>query len=134
MRYLLDSDTINYILKERPLVIEHLRQARRSKAEFVLSPVVDYQITRYLGLRGAHRMLRFYARLTSLWARPMLDEQDWQMAVDLWIERHRAGRLIEDADLLIAVTARRTGAVLVTNNERHFEELGVTVENWAASP
>jgi predicted nucleic acid-binding protein len=36
------------------------------------------------------------------------------------------------ADLLIAVIALKTGATLVTNNTRHFEGLGLAVENWTS--
>jgi tRNA(fMet)-specific endonuclease VapC len=35
-------------------------------------------------------------------------------------------------DMLIAAHARSVGAVLVTNNEKHFRRVqGLAVENWA---
>lgn len=41
--------------------------------------------------------------------------------------------VISDADVLIAAQAIELEAVLVTDNEKHFEvfkPLGLTVENW----
>jgi len=43
----------------------------------------------------------------------------------------RAGRRIDDMDLIIAATAVIQGAVLVSNNEDHFRRVpGLSVENW----
>jgi predicted nucleic acid-binding protein len=128
--YLLDADTLNYVLKGLPQVTQRLRQATAAGADFVLSLVVHYQITRYLKLKGATRVQQFYASLVSGWSPAGLDATDWDTAADLWAQRHREGKPIQDADLLIAVIALKAGATLVTNNTRHFEGLGLTVENW----
>lgn len=55
---------------------------------------------------------------------------DWALAAELWAQRRALGRPIADADLLIAVFARNRDAVLVTDNEKDFVDLGVKVENW----
>ena len=130
MTHLLDADTLNYVLKGLSPPKERLRQATAGGASFVLSLVVHYQITRYLKLKGATRVQRFYEQLVSGWSVVGLEEADWDTAADLWAQRHRVGKPIEDADLLIAVIALKTGATIVTNNTRHFEGLGVAVENW----
>jgi predicted nucleic acid-binding protein len=58
---------------------------------------------------------------------------DWTLAASIWAERRRAGRPIGDADLLIGIFARNRDAVLVTDNERDFLDLGVTIQNWTVS-
>ena len=41
------------------------------------------------------------------------------------------GKLIEDADILVAATAIYKELVVVTDNERHFRRIkGLEVENW----
>jgi tRNA(fMet)-specific endonuclease VapC len=82
MVYLLDADTLSYLLKGRPPVTHRFRQAVLVGDEFLL-------------------------------------------------RRHRDGKPIEDADLLIAISARQAGATIVTNNTRHFDGLGIPVVNWA---
>ncbi len=46
----------------------------------------------------------------------------------------RQGNMIEDMDILIAAHAMAIGAILVTNNVKHFERLApdVEIENWVA--
>jgi tRNA(fMet)-specific endonuclease VapC len=129
-RYLPDTDTVNYLLRSRPLVVERYTAALASNAVFILSPIVRYEIVRYLLLRRATSAHRAYDRIVSDWDTVELVGDDWRTAAELWSQRHRAGRPIEDTDLLIAVTARKAGAVLVTNNTSHFDGLGLTVENW----
>jgi predicted nucleic acid-binding protein len=128
--YLLDADTLNYILKSISPALERFEAATRAGASFILSPTVHYQITRYLKLKNATRVLRFYTGLVSGWVAVGLENTDRDTAADLWAQRHRVGKPIQDADLLIAVVALKTGATLVTNNVRHFDGLGLTVENW----
>jgi tRNA(fMet)-specific endonuclease VapC len=130
MNYLLDAETVNYLLKRVEPVTRRFETAAATGADFYLSRIVDYQITRYLKLKNAARLQRFYSELTAPWLAVDLVVDDWAYAADLWAARHRAGRPIEDADLLIAVAALKVGAVLVTNNTRHFQNLGLTVENW----
>jgi tRNA(fMet)-specific endonuclease VapC len=51
-----------------------------------------------------------------------------------WYERLRGrGELIPDRDLMIAAHAISLGAVLVTNNIRHFNRLApeLAIENWS---
>ena len=43
----------------------------------------------------------------------------------------KRGKLINDADILIASIVKANNAVLVTNNEEHFSRVeGLKVENW----
>ncbi len=95
---------------------------------------MHYEVTRYLKLKGARALARSYEELVAAWERLEILGGDWDVAADLWAERHRVGRPIEDSDLLIAVGALQSGATLVTNNTDHFEDLGIEVENWAVAP
>ena len=131
MIYLLDTNTLNYVLKKVPTVLGRFEAAVAAGADFVLCPVVHYEATRYYKLKNASRLLHEYQTLAAAWAWQDFDGNDWDTAADLWARRHRAGSPIEDADLLIAVTALKTGVVLVTNNTAHFQDLGVALENWA---
>lgn len=49
----------------------------------------------------------------------------------LYAGLRKEGRLINDADILIASIVKVHGAVLVTNNEEHFSKIeGLRIENW----
>lgn len=52
-------------------------------------------------------------------------------AADLWAEGKRSGDPFDDADLMIAATARETSRVLVTGNTAHYTWIsGLTMEDW----
>lgn len=132
MRFLVDTNVITYVLREREPVLSRLTEALDTDNVFVSSDVVDYEIRRYLVLKDAKRQLARYEELSRDWLPVSLTRDDWRTAAKLWAELHRGGRSIEDRDLLIAISALKEQAVLVTNNVRHFEGLGIPVVNWAA--
>jgi tRNA(fMet)-specific endonuclease VapC len=130
MKYLLDSDSINFALRRDVRIVARLTSAVSGGSQFVLSPVVDFEVRRYLLLKGFTRRLREYSVLCAGWERGTLSNDDWETATGLWVRRHRAGAPIADADLLVAVSALKAGAILVTGNGRHFRGLGLTIEDW----
>jgi tRNA(fMet)-specific endonuclease VapC len=132
MRFLVDTNVITYVLREREPVLSRLSEALDTDNVFVSSDVVDYEIRRYLVLKDAKRQLARYEELSRDWLAVSLTRDDWRTAAKLWAELHRGGRSIEDRDLLIAISALKEQAVLVTNNVRHFEGLGIPLVNWAA--
>jgi predicted nucleic acid-binding protein len=130
MRLLLDTNTLSYLTKGRQPALDYLKESIEKEAVFLLGPVVEYELTRYLELRGMLRLFRNYQKITASWQRCDLSFSDWREAARLWAERHRIGRSISDLDLLLAVLARREEAVLVTSNIRHFQGLGVELQDW----
>jgi predicted nucleic acid-binding protein len=132
MRLLPDTNTLNYLLRKRQPVIKRFQEATEKGAEFLLSSVAHHELIRYLDLKGASKVMQAYERLTASWRRCNLDFEDWDEAARLWAHRHRLGRSISDLDLLLATSARRENAVLVTSNVRHFVGLGVPLEDWMA--
>lgn len=50
---------------------------------------------------------------------------------EIYAALRKEGRLINDADILIASVVKAHDAVLVTNNEEHFSRIeGLKIENW----
>jgi predicted nucleic acid-binding protein len=129
-RFLLDTNTVNYLLKGREPAVSRFAAAVEADDVFLLGPITDYELTRYLRLKGSSRILRLYEELASSWTLCDLTFEDWRTASLVWAERHEVGRPITDLDLLMAVLARKEKAVLVTSNGRHFEGLGVPLEDW----
>ncbi|HKV11654.1 MAG TPA: PIN domain-containing protein [Thermoanaerobaculia bacterium] len=132
MKLLLDTNTLNYILKGREAAVDQLGAAIRRDSTFLLGSMVHYELTRYLRLKGAHRLMRLYENLVVDWRRCNLAFEDWDEATRLWEERHRLGKSISDMDLLLATLARKENAIVVTSNTSHFEGLGVSLQDWMA--
>ncbi len=129
-RYILDTNILTAILKRNPVVIEHANSALQSNAEFVMCPVVFFEIYRGLLHRDANKQLDFLLRYVGTYTWDDLKRPDWEQAAQLWAERRREGVTVSDADLLIAAYALQRRAVVVTANTDHFIPLGAPVENW----
>ena len=127
MNFLLDTNIINYLLRGNGTVRERFDTAAGG---FLLSPVVDFEIRRYLLLKQATRNLRQYEALVESWVKLELNHSDWEQAAVWWAELHKKRYLIADADLLIAVHAFANQAALVTKNLRHFEYLDLILIDW----
>jgi tRNA(fMet)-specific endonuclease VapC len=131
--YLLDTNIISLLLRRDPIIERRIEEAFAANESIVLSPVVLYEIRRGLLKRDSKKQMGFFERLIPRLAWRDSERVDWELAAHLWAEREKMGRPIEDADLLIAAQAKRLGAILVTDNEKDFEGLGVTLENWRGS-
>ena len=59
------------------------------------------------------------------------DDETMEKFGELKAKAEAAGRRVDDADVIIAATAMRHGAVLVTGNTRHFSRFdGLEIEDW----
>ena len=132
-RFVLDSDTVSYILQERRTVLARLAGAVEDNAEIFLCPMVYYQVRRGLLYKEAPRQLREFDSLVRGFTWVDFEQPMWDRAAEAWASTRRRGRPHDDdADLLITAYARRLRAILVTNNASDFAGLGVQTVNWVA--
>jgi tRNA(fMet)-specific endonuclease VapC len=129
VKYLLDTDTCIYILKQRQPILD--RFFRESPDDVAVSSMTEAEL-RFGALKSAHpgaNRARMEAFLAPLQVLPF----DGSAA-----RRHADARLalrsapIGERDLVIAAVALANGLVLVTNNTREFGRIpGLAMENWA---
>jgi predicted nucleic acid-binding protein len=61
-----------------------------------------------------------------------MDVETLDKAAVVYASLKKAGRLIEDSDILIAASCLAHGYTLITDNTRHFERVGgLQFVNWA---
>lgn len=128
--YLLDTDTVIYILKGHPAVTENLKSH--------LSDPIKISVVTYMELYyGAYKS----QRITANAARVKTIAQSIEMvpinaAVAETFGMIKAnlesgGNRLDDFDLAIAATALANNLILVTNNTDHFSRIdGLRIENW----
>ena len=128
--WMLDTDTCSYILRERPpQVLERLDKVARD--DVALSSIVCAEL-RYGAARLKSKKL---AATIEAWL-GLFAILPWDDAASKAYARIRAGleaggKPIGNLDMLIAAHAVATGAVLVSNNTRHFSQVpGLRIENW----
>ena len=128
--YLLDTNILSAIIRKEALAERHFRRALADDDVLLLSIVVFYKVKCGLLKRDAKKQMAVFEHLARQFAWCDVVQEDWEHAARLWVERSKIGRPIEDADLLIAAQAERLGAILVTDNEKYFDDLDVKIENW----
>ena len=133
MLYMLDTDTASYIIKGRSPGIE-------AKLSNILPAMVCISVmTRAELLYGLkrlpadHRLHLAVRQFLKIVRVPSWDAEaaDWYASI-----RHQlitTGQSIGELDMMIAAHSLSAGAVLVTNNVRHYEriEAPLILENWA---
>lgn len=130
-QYLLDTDTASYIIRRRPAEAAR-RFGRLRFGQLCVSVITEAEL--HYGLARLPDARRLRPEVEDFLGR--LEVLDWARLAALhyaelraWLERK--GTRIGSLDLMIAAQARSIGAVLVTNNERHFRRVpDLKVENW----
>lgn len=133
MLHMLDTDTASYLIKGKSPAIE------AKLATLVPAMVCISVMTRAELLYGLKRLppdhrLRLAVRQFLKIVRILpwdTDAADWYAEI-----RHQlvsSGQPIGEMDMMIAAHALSAGAVLVTNNSRHYTriEAPLILENWA---
>jgi tRNA(fMet)-specific endonuclease VapC len=119
LRYVLDTNIVAAILRKEPVTIAQLQAALQADAEFLICPVVFYEVYRGLLHKDAKRQLAFFLQYVATFTWEDLARDDWEQAAQLWATARGQGRSMEDADLIIATYTVRREAILVTDNVRH---------------
>jgi len=128
--YMLDTNAVSAVMRGNPLMDDRL--LKLDPADWCISAVTHSEICYGLALRPeATTLVRaadaFLAVATTL---------AWDAAAAathgrLRAQLRQAGTPIGDFDEMIAAHALSVGAVLITDNERHFRRIsGLPVENW----
>jgi tRNA(fMet)-specific endonuclease VapC len=129
---ILDSNTISYYFRGDPLVIPRLQSL--SPVDIGVPAIVEYEL-RYGLLRlpqeaAAPRLAALAALLRPVQILPF-DSECAAHAAHIRVELEAAGLPIGPHDTLIAATALRYQATLVTRNVREFSRVsGLQWVNW----
>jgi tRNA(fMet)-specific endonuclease VapC len=131
-RYMLDTDMCSYIIREHPASV--LKRFQTLAMEQLCVSVVTYAELIYGVERSSSR--RINRPVIEDFVRH-LDVMDWDTAAAdqygvIRAELEAAGALIGAMDMMIAAHAKSIKAVLVTNNQKHFNKVrGLKIDNWA---
>jgi len=132
---ILDSNTISYYFRGDPAVVPRLQALR--PAELGVPAIVEYEL-RYGLLRLPPAASRPRMAALDQLLQPMhrfaFDSQCAERAAEIRAELEAAGTSIGPHDVLIAATALRHQAELVTRNTREFARVpGLRCRNWHES-
>lgn len=106
--------------------------AALAAGEFLAVPsVVRYEARRSLLAPLYTRRLNTLDRLLTFLPSLDFDQQAADIAASIYHQLRSTGQLIDEADLMIAATAVRYNATLVTRNTSHFQRIqGLGLLDW----
>ena len=130
LKYLLDTNIVIYVIKNRPLSV--LDAFNRNSGRMAISSITLAELAH--GVEKSSNPARNLAVVEDFTSRlevlPYDDRAAWQYGI-IRAALEKQGTPIGVNDLHIAGHARSLGLVIVTNNLREFERIpGVSVENW----
>lgn len=129
MNYLLDTNILVHILRNRKEVVRNLEKVGVKNC--AISEVSLLEL--YYGAECSGDVKKGIAKVDELlkWFKPIALSGTIREACRQKAMLRQKGMLIEDYDILIGCTAIANNMVLVTENVEHMNRLkGVKIENW----
>jgi tRNA(fMet)-specific endonuclease VapC len=131
MTYALDTNTLSFLIKEDVIVKENARAALRKGHQLIIPKVADYEVQRGLLAARMDKRLRQYLDFRQSFSIGLIDESVWDKAIQVYASLSQQGKIIEDADLLIASFCLLNSYMLVTNNTDDFARVdGLKLVDW----
>lgn len=132
--YMLDTDAVSYLVRGKTPTLD-ARVASVPPGQVCISAVTRGELLYGLKLKdGAHRLAQVVEQFLSRVRCLPWDEAAATHFAIVAADLHKAGTPIGSMDAMIAGHAISAGAVLVTNNGRHFERVaGLNALNWTHS-
>jgi tRNA(fMet)-specific endonuclease VapC len=129
--YLLDTDICSYFLRGQHNLLQKFQQKGFANLYVSRITVVELNVLAFRNTSGPisrNRIDELVGVLNFL----DIDEPTWNAFSVLKAGLFREGKPSQNFDILQACVAIVRNLIVVTNNERHYQHLGIRTENWVA--
>jgi len=132
--YLLDTDTIIFILKGNPVVEKNLLHHLNDSIKISVINLLELYYGAYKSKKVTSNLAKIKTLENSMEIIPIGKE-----SVEIYgifkARLEKKGTPMDDFDLILASCALANNLVLVTNNVKHFKRIeGLKLTNWAKYP
>jgi len=133
MLYLIDTDTVSYVIRQRPLAVLEKMESVSKSNDISISAITYAEL-----LLGAERSAnsKKYYRLINQFCERLNAIEPWdsraaQYFAKLQSQLFKKGTPIGTNDTMIAGHALSLEVTLVSNNQKHFSKVPkLKLENW----
>jgi tRNA(fMet)-specific endonuclease VapC len=137
VKYILDTNTVSFLMKGDANVIAHLKRLARGDvglAQPVLSEIA-YGIQRLGKSKRKDALSRRFELVRGELGRVAWTDEVSDAFGTIKAALERKGERIEDFDAAVAAHAVARGCILVTANVKHMRRVpGLDVEDWSEQP
>lgn len=134
--YLIDSNVLSLLFKKQPNydLLDKIKNTILFKEKIFISCITYYEIKKGLlavdALNELKRFDTFCQTCEIIW---LNEKQIFDEAAKIYSSLKRSGKVINDADILIAAKAKLNDLVLISN-DKDFENIGyiklLTLNQW----
>jgi len=129
--YALDTNTISYWLKRNMQIAERLKRTIRQGNTIIIPPTTYYELRRGFKHKSAPSKEFAFSLMCKSFEIGEMNLAAWEEASDIYAKTRKAGKAVEDTDILIAAFCIVNNYTLITNNVKHFKNIdGLIYENW----
>ena len=130
MIYMLDTDTVSFLVRKNPSVIKNL--IIHEDDEICISAITYAELCFGLEKKGSERLFDEVKTIMGKLSIVDFDNTQSELYGKIRLELEKSGTSLGDMDMLIAVATVSAGAILVSHNVRHFSKIkGIKVEDWS---
>lgn len=131
MDYIIDTNIISAIMKNDSEVKIRLQNAFLNGSEVFISGLSYYEIRRGLLAINATKKLHIFNEICRRFRILLLDDlRIFDKASEIYADLKQKGKLIKDADILIASIALVYEITLVSDDSDFLRIYNLNVENW----
>lgn len=134
MGYLLDTNIVSASLKQNLQVALKITEMRRRGELIAISGITYYEVQRGLLRSNATKKLALFAQFCQDYPVLFLDDlRIFQKASEIHADLTNKGKIIQDADILIAATAIVHNLIIVSHDSDLTRVKDLQLENWLIS-
>ncbi|TAF10163.1 MAG: type II toxin-antitoxin system VapC family toxin [Nostocales cyanobacterium] len=134
MGYLLDTNIVSASLKQNVKVNTKLQEISSFKIDILISGITYYEVQRGLLRSNATKKLAWFQQFCQDYPILFLDDMRiFEKASEIHADLTNRGKIIQDADILIAATAIIHNLVLVSHDSDLTRVKDLQLENWLIS-
>ena len=129
MTYMLDTDTVSFVVRKNPSVIKNL--VKHEDDEICISAITYAELCFGLEKKGSEKLFNEVSIIMGKLSMVNFDDAQAERYGKIRSELEKSGTPLGDMDMLIAAAALAAGAILVSHNVKHFSKIkGIKVEDW----
>jgi tRNA(fMet)-specific endonuclease VapC len=131
MGYLLDTNIVSASLKQNVKINAKLEEVSRLELDIFISGITYYEIQRGLLRSNATKKLAWFQQFCQDYPILFLDDlRIFEKASEIHADLTNRGKIIQDADILIAATAIIHNLILVSHDSDLTRVKYLQLENW----
>ncbi|MFM7365142.1 MAG: type II toxin-antitoxin system VapC family toxin [Cuspidothrix sp.] len=131
MSYLLDTNIVSASLKQNVTINLKLEEVSKLQLDIFISGITYYEVQRGLLRSNATKKLAWFQQFCQDYPILFLDDMRiFEKASEIYADLTNRGKIIQDADILIAATAIIHDLILVSHDSDLTRVKDLQLENW----